>query len=170
VTGDELRTRLAAIVAAAQPGRIVHGTELSDMQNRSCNWIFCANRVGNDGPYVGMRLDQERHAFDGPCVRALAALRQTLLDQRANIREKCDSAARVTLSAKVIAQPLAIGRLREHSREREFAHAARTREEHGVWHVLGGEHTAERGEDARVAEKFSKAHGNPFQFSIRLDR
>jgi len=34
VTGDELHTRLAAIVAAAQPGRIVHGTELSDMLDR----------------------------------------------------------------------------------------------------------------------------------------
>jgi 8-oxo-dGTP pyrophosphatase MutT (NUDIX family) len=34
VTGNELRTRLAAIVAAAQPGRIVHGTELSDMLDR----------------------------------------------------------------------------------------------------------------------------------------
>ena len=34
VTVDELRTRLAAIVAAAQPGRITHGTELSDMLDR----------------------------------------------------------------------------------------------------------------------------------------
>jgi 8-oxo-dGTP pyrophosphatase MutT (NUDIX family) len=34
VTGDELRTRLAAIVAAAQPGHIVHGTELSGMLDR----------------------------------------------------------------------------------------------------------------------------------------
>ena len=34
MTGDELRTRLTAIVAAAQPGQIVHGTELSGMLER----------------------------------------------------------------------------------------------------------------------------------------
>jgi 8-oxo-dGTP pyrophosphatase MutT (NUDIX family) len=34
VTSDELRARLAAVVAVAQPGRIVHGTELSDMLDR----------------------------------------------------------------------------------------------------------------------------------------
>jgi 8-oxo-dGTP pyrophosphatase MutT (NUDIX family) len=34
VTGDELCTRLAAIVAATQPGRLVHGTELSNMLDR----------------------------------------------------------------------------------------------------------------------------------------
>lgn len=34
MTGDELRTRLAAIVASAQPGHIVHGTEVSDMLER----------------------------------------------------------------------------------------------------------------------------------------
>lgn len=31
MTADELRARLAAIVAAAEPGRIAHGTELADM-------------------------------------------------------------------------------------------------------------------------------------------
>jgi 8-oxo-dGTP pyrophosphatase MutT (NUDIX family) len=34
VTGDELRTRLAAIVTAEQAGHIVHGTELSGMLDR----------------------------------------------------------------------------------------------------------------------------------------
>ncbi len=34
MTGDELRKRLIAIVAAEQSGHIVHGTELSDMLDR----------------------------------------------------------------------------------------------------------------------------------------
>lgn len=34
MTGDELRTRLAAIVTAEQAGHIVHGTELSGMLDR----------------------------------------------------------------------------------------------------------------------------------------
>ncbi len=34
MTADELRTRLAAIVAAAEPGRIAHGTEVSEMLDR----------------------------------------------------------------------------------------------------------------------------------------
>ncbi len=34
MTVDELRTRLAAIVATAEPGRITHGGELSDMLDR----------------------------------------------------------------------------------------------------------------------------------------
>ena len=34
MTGDELRARLAAIVAAAQPGRIAHGTEVTDLLDR----------------------------------------------------------------------------------------------------------------------------------------
>ncbi len=34
MTADQLRTRLTAIVAAEQPGRITHGMELSDMLDR----------------------------------------------------------------------------------------------------------------------------------------
>jgi hypothetical protein len=65
------------------------------------------------------------NALDGCGVGPLAALRQSLFDQRAKVRQLPDAAARLAFAAKIVAQALAIGRLREHSRQREFADTPR---------------------------------------------
>ena len=100
-----------------------------------------------------MRFQQKRHALDGRGVGPFAALRESLLDEGPKIGEQPDLPARFAFAAKIIGQPLAVGRLREHSREREFSDSARAGEEHRVRNALGGQHAAKRGDDARVAEK-----------------
>jgi len=100
-----------------------------------------------------MRFEQKRDALDGRGVGPFSALRESLLDERPKIGEQPDLAARFTFAAKIIPQLQAIGRLREHSSEREFSHTARAREEHRMWYALGGQHAAKRGDDARVTEK-----------------
>ena len=100
-----------------------------------------------------MRFEQKRHALDGRGVGPFAALRESLLDERPKIGKQADFAAGFALAAKIIGQPLAVGRLREHSREREFSDAARAGEKHRMRNALGGQHAAQRGDDARVAEK-----------------
>ena len=89
----------------------------------------------------------------------LAALGQARLDQRARIGQPRDAAAIAALAAKIVAQPLAIGRLREHARQRVLADAARPGKQHGVRHAIVRQHAAQRGDDFRVAEKFREGHG-----------
>jgi hypothetical protein len=100
-----------------------------------------------------MRFEQKRHALDGRGVGPFAALRESLFDQRPKIGEQADFAAWFTLTAKIIAQPLAAGRLREHSGQCELSDSARAGEKHSVRNALRGQHAAKRCDHARIAEK-----------------
>jgi hypothetical protein len=73
-----------------------------------------------------MRFQQKRNTFNGGSVGAFTALRQSLLDQRADVREQADTPARGALAAEIIAKPFAVGRLREHSRECKLPNTARS--------------------------------------------
>jgi hypothetical protein len=148
-------------------GGVLHGAQLPHVQHGTCDGVFQAHRVGNDCPHVRIRLQNKRHALDGRCVGPLASLRESLLDEGPNIGEQPDLPARLALAAEIIWQPLAVGRLREHSGQREFPDSARAGEKHRVRHALGGQHAAKRGDDARVAEKIGEAHKYIFLFNAR---
>ena len=127
------------------------GTKLADAEHGPRDWILQTHRVRNHGPYVGVRFDQERNAFDGGSVGPLAAVRESLFDQRAKVCEQADPAAGIALTAKIIGEPLAVGGLREHSGEREFSHSARPGKEHGVRDAFTRKHAAEGGYNVRIA-------------------
>ena len=63
------------------------------------------------------------------------------------------------LAAEVVGEAFAIGGLREHAREREFADAARAGEEQACGTRPAAQSAAECGDDAFVAEKFGEGHG-----------
>jgi hypothetical protein len=92
-------------------------------------------------------------ALHGRGIGPFAALGEPLLDKRSKIGQLPDFSARFAFAAKIIRQALAVGRLREHSREREFSNAPRAGEQHRMRHAFGGQHPAQCGDDARVAEK-----------------
>jgi hypothetical protein len=69
-----------------------------------------------------------------------------------------DGSAGSALTAEIIAQLFAIGRLREHSRQRKFPHAARPGEQHGVRDPSSCEHAAKRGYDSRITKEFGEWH------------
>ena len=83
---------------------------------------------------------------------------EPLFDERGRVLKLRDGPARTAFAAKIVLQPLAVGRLREHSRQREFPHAARPREEHGVGHPLAPQHPPQRGHDSLVSYKFREPH------------
>jgi hypothetical protein len=76
-----------------------------------------------------MRFEKQRHTLDGGGVGSLAALRESQFNQRRGIAEPSDLNARIALAAKIVVQPLAVGRLREHSRQRELTDSTRAGEE-----------------------------------------
>src|SRR5262249_58521840 len=84
-----------------------------------------------------------------------------LLDQCLRIGEHGDALAGVALTAAVVSQALAVGRLREHARQREFADAARSSEEQGVRHAMRAQRPTESSDDARIAEEVAEAHQRP---------
>src|SRR5881397_1544332 len=65
---------------------------------------------------------------------------------------------RLTDDFEVVGEAFAIGALGEHACESEFANATRAGEEQRVGDTLASEGTAERRDDAFVAEKFREAH------------
>ena len=75
----------------------------------------------------------------------------------------CGSASRlmrwqvVALAAEVVLEPLAIGGLGEHAREREFADAARAREEQCVRNAFAAQRAAQRSDQAFVAEEIRRS-------------
>ncbi len=50
------------------------------MQHGARHGILRANRIGDDGPYVRMRFEQKRNAFNCGSIGPFAALRQALFD------------------------------------------------------------------------------------------
>ena len=105
-----------------------------------------------------MRLQDQRNALDGGGVGAFTALDEALYEKRLRIGELRDSLAGGALAAEVVGEAFAIGALGEHACESEFANATRAGEEQRVGDTLASEGTAERRDDAFVAEKFREAH------------
>jgi hypothetical protein len=56
------------------------GAELTDAQHGSRDWTLQANRVGNEGPDVRMRLKDQGDAFNSGGVGAFAAFGEALFD------------------------------------------------------------------------------------------
>jgi hypothetical protein len=86
-------------------------------------------------------------------TRSFAALREPLLDEGPKIGQLPDFATWFAFAAKIVGQPLAVGRLREHSRESVFSNSPRAGEEHRMRNAFGSQHAPQRGHDARVAKK-----------------
>jgi hypothetical protein len=63
-----------------------------------------------------------------------------------------------TFAAKIVAQALAIGGLRKHSRQGVFADAARSGEKQGAGSAFPFEHAPKRRHKPLIAEKFRKSH------------
>jgi hypothetical protein len=104
-------------------------------------------------------LQDERDAFDGGSVRAFPALRQALFHEFLRVRQQANALARRALAAKIIRKFFAIGRFREHAREREFADTPRACEKERVRDSFAAERAAQRSDDTFIAEKFGETHG-----------
>ena len=87
-----------------------------------------------------------------------AAFGEARFDQRRRIGEPRDPQARGALAAEIVLEPLAIGRLREHPRQRVLADAARAGEEQRARNAFAAQHSAQGADDAFIAEKFVEAH------------
>jgi hypothetical protein len=142
------------------------GTELADVQYGARDRIFRADRIRYDCPDVRVRLEQKRDALDRGGIRTFAAIGQALFDESTRVREQSDAAAGSALAAEIIAKPLAVGGLREHSREGKFPDASRTAEQHGVRDALAREHAAERSYHTRVADEFRKTQEGLLEFMV----
>ena len=147
----------AAALRAERRGPL-DGAQLADADHRTSYRRSQANGIWNDGPDVGIRLQNQRLALDGRGVGAFATFGEALLDQRVRVGEAGDFRAGITFAAEIVFQAFAVRGLREHSGEREFADAARAGEKQGAGHSLACEHAFECGDDAFVAEKLIEAH------------
>src|SRR5207245_9923135 len=112
----------------------------------------------------------QRYAIDGGRVSAFSALGKALVDERRRVLQPGDRPAGAAFAAEIVRQPLAIGGLPEHPRQREFSHAARPREQHGVGDSSGGEHSAQSGNNSRITEKFREWHERFGSFAAWLWR
>src|SRR4029077_10694914 len=114
--------------------------------------------IRNERPNIGVRLQNQRYALDGSGVSAFAALCETLLDQLLRLGQQGNSLTGGALAAEIILEPLAVGGLREHPRQRELADAARSGDPPRVRNALGAQRPAQRGHNSFVAEKVREAH------------
>src|SRR6266699_2247148 len=129
-----------------------------DAQHRARDGTLQADRIGHERPHVRVRLENQRHALDGGGVSALATFGEALLEQRLQIGEPGDALTSSALAAEVVGEAFAIGGLRKHAGEGEFANAARAGEEQCVGNTFSAESAAERRDDTFVAEKLLKTH------------
>src|SRR5713226_6330814 len=146
----------AAPAHGLKVGGTLDGAQLADTQHRARYRALQADRVGYEGPYVRVRLQDQRHALDGRGVSILATLGKSLLEQRLWIGEQGDAPASGALAAEVVGEAFAIRGLCKHPRESEFAHATCAGEEQCMGDTISAESAAERRDDAFVAEKFEK--------------
>jgi hypothetical protein len=98
-------------------GGALDGAKLAYAEHRPGYGSLQPNRIGNEGPDVGMRLQNQRNALDGSCVGAFAALGQALLDEFLGVSQEADALAGFTLTAEVIGEALAVSGLGEHASE-----------------------------------------------------
>jgi hypothetical protein len=105
-----------------------------------------------------VRLQYKRHALDGGGIGAFASLHEALLDQFLRIGKQGDALAGGALAAEIVGQAFAIGGLRKHTRESEFAHSARSCEKQSMWDTLGTEGATQRAYEPFVAKKLGKPH------------
>ena len=149
----------AAAAHGLEIGGALHRANLADAQHGAGYRSFEPDGIGNEGPHVGMSLQNEGHALDHGGIGAFAALGEALLDEQGGIGEQCDALAGGALAAEIIGEALASGGLREHAGERVFTYAACAGEEQGVRDAAGAESSLEGADDAFVAEKIAEAHG-----------
>ena len=148
----------APLALRLERGGALHGAQLAHANHRPCHGRPQAYGIGNDQPDIGMRLDDERRAFDGGGIGAFTALGKAGLDERCRVGERSHPPARIAFATKIILEALAVGGLREHARERVFSDAARPGEKQRAGNAPATEHAAKRAHDALVAEKCVEAH------------
>jgi hypothetical protein len=105
-----------------------------------------------------VRLQDQRHALDSRCVGTLAALGETLFEQRLRIGELGDALTRGALAAEIVREAFAIRGLRKHARESEFANPARAGEEQCMGDTFAAKSAAERRDNPFVTENLGKTH------------
>ena len=139
-------------------GGTLDGAQLADAQHRARDGTLQADRIGHERPHVRVRLQDQRHALDSRCVGTLAALGETLFEQRLRIGELGDALTSGALAAEIVREAFAIRGLRKHTRESEFANAARAREKQRVRDTPRTEGSAKGRNDAFIAENLGKTH------------
>jgi hypothetical protein len=107
-----------------------------------------------------MRLENERNAFDSGGVRTFASFRETLLDELFRLGEQSNAFASLTFATEVVLETFAIGGLRKHSRQSEFAETARPAEEQSVRNAIVAQSTAQSRDNAFIAKELGKAHAS----------
>ena len=103
-----------------------------------------------------MRLKNQGDAFDGGGVGAFAALGEALLDDWVGVGEKRDAFAGFAFAAEVVFQAFAIGGLREHPGQSEFAYTPRAGEEKGMRDAASAQRATKSRHDFGVAEEAGK--------------
>src|ERR1700740_882201 len=92
--------------AAAAHGLKVSGTldgaQLADPQHRASYRSLQADGIGHERPDVRVRLQNQRNTFDHGRVGTLAALDETLLEQRLRIGKLGDTPTRGAFAAEVV--------------------------------------------------------------------
>jgi hypothetical protein len=117
-----------------------------------------AHWIGDQRPDVRMRLQNQGSAFDHGRIGAFAAFGEALLDQALPFGEQRDALAGVTFAAGIVGEAFAIRCLREEPRQGVLANALRAGKKQCVRHTTGAQCATKRGNDLRIAAKFSEAH------------
>src|SRR5260370_75404 len=151
----------AAAAHGLKVGGTLDGAQLAHPQHGARDGALQADRVGHERPHVRVRLEDQRHALDCRCVGTLAALGESLFEQRSRIGELGNALARGALAAEIIREALAIRGLRKHTRESEFANAARAGEKQCMGDTSAAKSATERRDNPFVAEKLLKGHDQP---------
>ena len=89
-----IQNKDAATSHGLEVGGALDGAELADAQHRARDGTLQANGVGDEGPDVGVRLQDQGDAFDGGGVGAFAALGEALFDELLRIGEQARCACR----------------------------------------------------------------------------
>jgi hypothetical protein len=139
-------------------GGTLDGAQLADAQHRAGDGTLQADRIGHERPHVRVRLKDQRHTLDRGGVGTLATLGESLFEQRLRIGELGDALTSGALAAEIIREAFAIRGLRKHTRESEFANAARPREKQRVRDTARTEGSAKGRNDAFVSEKLGETH------------
>ncbi len=148
----------AAAALRLEVGGALHGAQLAHANHGTRDRSAQAHGVGNDEPNIGIGFDEQGHALDHGCVGAFAAFGEAQLDERRGIGKARDLPAGFAFAAEIVFQALAVGGLGEHPRERVFSDSARAGEKQRAGDAFAAQHSAKRGDDAFVAEKFVEAH------------
>src|SRR5258708_17085187 len=92
----------AAATYGLKVGGTLNGAQLADTQHGAGHRALQANGIGDDGPDVRVRLQNQRNALDGSGVGTFATFDETLLEKRLRIGELGDALASGALAAEVV--------------------------------------------------------------------